>query len=88
MTINRLQKAKDISDLLQVSESTVIRMAYSGDLPYIPLRSGKRKKIIRFDPLEIEKWLKKRRIIVVACLYIVCYKAPCPLHRLGKSERR
>jgi predicted DNA-binding transcriptional regulator AlpA len=61
MTMNRLQKAKDISDLLQVSESTVIRMAYSGDLPYIPLRSGKRKKIIRFDPLEIEKWLKKRR---------------------------
>jgi predicted DNA-binding transcriptional regulator AlpA len=61
MTMNRLQKAKDISDLLQVSESTVIRMAYSGDLPYIPLRTGKRKKIIRFDPLEIEKWLNKRR---------------------------
>jgi Helix-turn-helix domain len=62
MTMNRLQKAKDISDLLQVRESTVIRMAYSGDLPYIPLRSGKRKKIIRFDPLEIEKWLKKRTL--------------------------
>jgi predicted DNA-binding transcriptional regulator AlpA len=60
MTMNQLQKAKDISDLLQVSESTVIRMAYSGDLPYIPLRSGKRKKIIRFDPVEIEKWVKKR----------------------------
>jgi hypothetical protein len=35
-------------------------MAYSGDLPYIALRSGKRKKIIRFDPVEVEKWLKKR----------------------------
>jgi len=56
----RLQKPKEISELLQVSESTVLRMAHSGDLPYIPLRSGKRKKIIRFDPVEIEKWLKKR----------------------------
>jgi excisionase family DNA binding protein len=56
----RLQKPKEISELLQVSESTVLRMAYSGDLPYIPLRTGKRKKIIRFDPVEIEKWLKKK----------------------------
>jgi predicted DNA-binding transcriptional regulator AlpA len=58
--MNRLQKAKEISEVLQVSESTVLRMAYSGDLPYIPLRNGKRKKIIRFDPVEIERWLKKR----------------------------
>ncbi len=35
-------------------------MAYGGDLPYIPLRSGKRKKIIRFDPAMVEKWLGKR----------------------------
>jgi len=58
--VNRLQKPKEVSELLQVSESTVLRMAYSGDLPYIQLRSGRRKKIIRFDPLEVEKWLKKR----------------------------
>ena len=43
-----------------MSESTVLRMAYSGDLPYIPLRRGKRKKIIRFDPVMVEKWLGKR----------------------------
>ncbi len=58
--MNRLQTPKQISDLLQVSESTVIRMAYSGDLPYIPLRSGRRKKIIRFDPAMVEKWLGKK----------------------------
>ena len=58
--VNRLHTPKEISALLQVSESTVLRMAYTGDLPYIPLRSGKRKKTIRFDPAEIEKWLKKR----------------------------
>ena len=58
--MNQLSKPSDIGKLLQVSESTVLRMAYAGDLPYIPLRSGKRKKIIRFDPVEVEKWLKKR----------------------------
>ncbi len=58
--MNRLHTPKEISGLLQVSESTVLRMAYSGDLPYIQLRSGKRKKIIRFDPVMVEKWLGKR----------------------------
>jgi len=58
--VNRLNTPKEISDLLQVSESTVLRMAYSGDLPYIPLRAGKRKKIIRFDLAMVEKWLGKR----------------------------
>ena len=47
-----------------MSESTVLRMAYSGDLPYIQLRAGKRKKIIRFDPVLVEKWLGKRTKMV------------------------
>ncbi len=58
--MNRLHTPKEISELLQVSESTVLRMAYSGDLPYIPLRCGRRKKIIRFDPMAVDKWLVKR----------------------------
>ncbi|MCH6546369.1 MAG: helix-turn-helix domain-containing protein [Deltaproteobacteria bacterium] len=58
--MNKLNTPKEIADLLQVSESTVLRMAYAGDLPYIPLRCGKRKKIIRFDPVVVEKWLGKR----------------------------
>ena len=58
--MEKLQTAKELSALLKISESTVLRMAYSGDLPYIPLRSGKRKKIIRFDPLVVQKWLEKR----------------------------
>ncbi len=58
--MNRLHTPKEISDLLQVSESTVLRMAYSGDLPYIPLRCGKRKKTIRFDPVKVQGWLEKR----------------------------
>ena len=58
--MNQLNTPKELSALLQVSESTVLRMAYSGDLPYIQLRSGKRKKIIRFDPATVERWLEKR----------------------------
>ncbi|MFB3060194.1 MAG: helix-turn-helix domain-containing protein, partial [Candidatus Binatia bacterium] len=59
-SVNRLHTPKEISVLLAVSESTVLRMAYSGDLPYIPLRAGKRKKIIRFDPVKVQGWLEKR----------------------------
>jgi excisionase family DNA binding protein len=58
--MDKLQTPKEISALLRISESTVLRMAYSGDLPYIPLRNGKRKKIIRFDPLMVQRWLEKR----------------------------
>ena len=61
--MNRLQTPKEIGEMLQVSESTVLRMAYSGDLPYIPLRRGKRKKIIRFDPVVVEGWIRKRSLI-------------------------
>jgi len=58
--MTQLCTPKEISALLQVSQSTVLRMAYSGDLPYIPLRAGKRKKIVRFDPVAVDKWLAKR----------------------------
>lgn len=58
--MDKLQTPKEVSALLRISESTVLRMAYSGDLPYIPLRNGKRKKIIRFDPLMVEKWLERK----------------------------
>ncbi len=58
--MNRLNTPKEISALLQVSESTVLMMAYSGDLPYIPIRCGKRKKTIRFDPAKVQGWLEKR----------------------------
>ena len=60
--MNRLNTPKEISELLQVNESTVLRMAYGGDLPFIPIRKGKRKKIIRFDPTAVDKWLAKRTL--------------------------
>ncbi len=59
-SVNRLHTPKEISGLLQVSESTVLRMAYSGALSYILVWSGKRKKIIRFYPITIKTYLKAR----------------------------
>ena len=58
--MNRLQTPREIGEILRVSAATVLRLAYSGDLPYIPLRCGKRKKIIRFDPVKVQGWLEKR----------------------------
>jgi len=58
--MNRLNTPKEISELLQVSESTVTRMADAGDLPYILLRRGRRKRIIRFDLAKVQGWLDKR----------------------------
>ncbi len=58
--MNRLNTPKEISELLQVSESTVTRMADAGDLPYILLRRGRRKRIIRFDLAKVQGWLGKR----------------------------
>ncbi len=58
--MNRLHTPKEIGEMLQVSESTVLRMAYSGQLPYILLRSGKRKKTIRFIPEMVERSLDKK----------------------------
>ena len=58
--MNRLQTPREVGEMLRVSESTVLRMAYTGDLPFILLRSGKRKKIIRFDPVKVQMWLEKR----------------------------
>ena len=57
--MNKLQTPKEVSDILRVSKSTVERMAYAGELPYILLREGKRKKTIRFKPEMIERCLEK-----------------------------
>ncbi len=60
--VNQLHTPKEIGKMLQVSKSTVERMAYSGDLPYILIRRGKRKKTIRFDSMTVEKWLAKQTL--------------------------
>jgi len=57
--MNKLQTPEEVSEFLNVSATTVRRMAYSGELPYILLRSGKRKKTMRFKPEMIERCLDK-----------------------------
>ena len=50
----------DLVDLLQVSRSTVHHWAADGTLPAIILNEGERKRTFRFDPDEIEEWLRSR----------------------------
>lgn len=51
---------KQLGDLLQLSQATISRMCASGDIPHIVLRSGRRKRVIRFRAEDVEKWLQSR----------------------------
>ena len=57
----RLLTPSDLMELLQVSRSTVHYWAADGTLPAIILNEGERKRTFRFDPEEIDNWLKARR---------------------------
>jgi excisionase family DNA binding protein len=56
----KLLTQKNVADFFGVSQATISRMASNGDLPHIVLRSGKRKRVIRFRAEEVEQWLSQR----------------------------
>lgn len=56
----KLLTPKSLADMLDVSQATISRMCSSGDLPHIVLRSGRRKRVIRFRAEDVEKWLALR----------------------------
>lgn len=58
---NRLWTPAEVSEYLQVSKSSVYQWAADGTIPAIILTSGPRKRTFRFDPQEIQKWVKKKR---------------------------
>jgi excisionase family DNA binding protein len=51
---------RELADFLFVSPATVGRMAQAGVIPCVVLRTGRRKKIVRFKRADIEKWLAQR----------------------------
>ncbi len=59
--MKKLLKAKDLSNLLNISKSTVYDWVEKDYLPYILLKRGENKAIIRFDENEIENWLSQRK---------------------------
>lgn len=56
----KLLTPKSLADMLDVSQATISRMCAAGDLPHIVLRSGRRKRVIRFRLEEVERWLASR----------------------------
>jgi len=56
----KLLTQKELAEILQLSRATISRMCAAGDLPHYVLRSGRRKRVIRFRLEEIEKWLAQR----------------------------
>ena len=50
---------QQVSEWLQIKLSTVYKWTHVGYIPYIKL-GGKIKGSVRFDRLELERWLKRR----------------------------
>ncbi len=55
-----LWSQSELADFLFMSTATICRMVQTGAIPCIVLRSGKRKKNVRFRKEEIEEWLRSR----------------------------
>jgi excisionase family DNA binding protein len=51
---------EQVSELLGISRSSVVRLITDGSLPAICLRSGKRKKVWRIRREVLEKWVIAR----------------------------
>ena len=55
--MNKLLTLAQTAEALQTSRQTVMRMVSEGALPAIVLRSGRRKKVIRIDEADLERWV-------------------------------
>ena len=58
---NTLLTAKQVADRLNVRPSTVYALCRRGEIPHIRVTQGSRRALIRFDPEEIEEFLRGRR---------------------------
>jgi len=53
-----LLTVKEVSKMLKMSESSIRRLIFYKKIPFIKLGY----KTIRFDPVEIEKWLREKSV--------------------------
>lgn len=56
--MERLLKVQDVCDLLQVSRSTVYEWTHIKYIPHYKFANG-----VRFKQIEIENWLKRKKIV-------------------------
>jgi excisionase family DNA binding protein len=57
-SVDRLLTAGDVATLLGVQPRVVRMWANNGRIPYIRVS----RKILRFDPIDIESWLASHRV--------------------------
>ena len=53
----KLLNVKQTAKLLGVSESTILRMVQQRAIPFVALRSGRRKGLYRFREELLERWV-------------------------------
>ena len=56
----RLLTTKEVAERLNVSAVTVLRLADAGSLPAIEVAKRERKRILRFRPETVEKFIANR----------------------------
>ncbi len=57
-----LLRAKDVARILNLRPSTVYDLAHRGVLPYIRIKQGVRRPLIRFRATDIERLLRQRTV--------------------------
>ena len=56
----RLLTPKDVAQMLGVSPVTVLRLADAGALPAVEVARGQRKRLLRWRPEAVEKFITAR----------------------------
>ncbi len=60
--MDSLLRAKDIARILNLRPSSVYALAHRGVLPYIRIKQGARRSLIRFRATDIENLLRERTV--------------------------
>lgn len=60
MSEEHLMTPKEVASYLQVSTITVFRLFQAGELPGIPILSGRKRNTVRFRLSDIEAWTQEQ----------------------------
>ncbi len=58
---NTLLTAKQVAEMLNIRPSTVYALCRRGEIPHIRVTQGSRRALIRFDPEQLQTFLRERR---------------------------
>lgn len=56
MESNKYLTVAEVSEILNVSESLIRKLVFTGEIPYIKVRS-----LIRFREVDIHRWVKEQQ---------------------------